>query len=208
MFLVHQVGGGRLVAVRGALRDDGGYGAASSSAALLLIAALLSITINERRLVPQLVPWREAGDGHARPECLVVIDAQQEYFAPLGKVVLPDGPARCSASRARSSGRAARASRWCTSSTRAGGPIRRPSRRAARRWRSTRPRAGPGEPVMTKHLPGSFTGPGSKRSCASADRAAARQRLHDPDVRGHHGAAGRASRLWRDRAPTPARPWR
>jgi hypothetical protein len=24
---------------------------------------------------------------------LVVIDAQQEYFAPLGKVVLPQGPA-------------------------------------------------------------------------------------------------------------------
>ena len=24
---------------------------------------------------------------------LIVIDAQQEYFAPLGKVVLPDGPA-------------------------------------------------------------------------------------------------------------------
>ena len=39
---------------------------------------------------------------------LLVIDAQQEYFAPLGKVVLPAGPA--------------------------------------------------GEPVLTKHLPGAFTG--------------------------------------------------
>ena len=44
---------------------------------------------------------------------LVVIDAQQEYFAPLGKVVLPGGPDAAAVG---------------------------------------------GEPVFTKHLPGSFTG--------------------------------------------------
>jgi predicted MFS family arabinose efflux permease len=58
MFLVHQVGGGIGSWVSGALYEStGGYGAAFVvNSALLVLAALLSITINERRLVPQLAP--------------------------------------------------------------------------------------------------------------------------------------------------------
>jgi predicted MFS family arabinose efflux permease len=58
MFLVHQVGGGIGSWVSGALYEStGGYGAAFAvNSALLVLAALLSITINERRLVPQLAP--------------------------------------------------------------------------------------------------------------------------------------------------------
>jgi nicotinamidase-related amidase len=90
---------------------------------------------------------------------LVVIDAQQEYFAPLGKVVLPDGPAAVQ--------RIARALAWA----RGGGvPIvhivhesRRPNATAFAPGSPTleiHPQARPasGEAVMKKHLPGSFTG--------------------------------------------------
>jgi nicotinamidase-related amidase len=90
---------------------------------------------------------------------LVVIDAQQEYFAPLGKVVLPDGPAAVQ--------RIARALAWA----RAGGvPVvhivhesRRPNATTFAPGSPTleiHPQAQPasGEPVMQKHLPGSFTG--------------------------------------------------
>jgi nicotinamidase-related amidase len=89
---------------------------------------------------------------------LVVIDAQQEYFAPLGKVVLPRDRPRCRRSpRARVGARrrrAGRAHRPRESSARSQDLRARqpdagdPSRGAARRR----------EPVMTKHLPGSFTG--------------------------------------------------
>jgi MFS family permease len=58
MFLVHQIGGGVGSWMSGALYETtGGYGAAFVvNSALLLAAAVLSITIDERRLVPQLVP--------------------------------------------------------------------------------------------------------------------------------------------------------
>lgn len=89
----------------------------------------------------------------------VVIDAQQEYFAPLGKVVLPGGPAAVT--------RIASALAWARA---AGRPVihivhesRRPN---ATTFAPGSPAlaihpeaaAAPGEPVLTKHLPGSFTG--------------------------------------------------
>lgn len=90
---------------------------------------------------------------------LVVIDAQQEYFAPLGKVVLPDGPAAVR--------RIASALTWARAeampivhivheSRKPGAAIFVPGSDAL----AIHPEASaaPGEPVMTKHLPGSFTG--------------------------------------------------
>ena len=90
--------------------------------------------------------------------CLV-IDAQQEYFAPLGKVVLPDGPAAVT--------RIARALAWAREarvpvihivheSRKADAAIFAPGSPAL----AVHPEAAPieTEPVFTKHLPGSFTG--------------------------------------------------
>jgi nicotinamidase-related amidase len=90
---------------------------------------------------------------------LIVIDAQQEYFAPLGKVVLPGGPAAVA--------RIARALAWARDrsmpivhivheSRKPGAAIFAPGSDAL----AIHPEASaaPGEPVMTKHLPGSFTG--------------------------------------------------
>lgn len=98
----------------------------------------------------------------ARPTmALVVIDAQQEYFAPTGKVVLPEGPAAVE--------QIARALEWAR---RAGVPVVHvvhESRRAdaasfapGSPALAIHPRAAPApdEPVMRKHLPGSFTGTG------------------------------------------------
>jgi len=95
----------------------------------------------------------------AAKTALVVIDAQQEYFAPLGKVVLPDGPAAVK--------RIARALQWARGasvpvihivheSRKAGAAIFAPGSPAL----AVHPDAAPlpGEPVFTKHLPGSFTG--------------------------------------------------
>ncbi|MBI4592862.1 MAG: cysteine hydrolase [Candidatus Rokubacteria bacterium] len=90
---------------------------------------------------------------------LIVIDAQQEYFAPGGRIVLPDGPHAVT--------QIARALRWARAETvpvvhvvhesrRPGSPIFVPGSPAL----AVHPAAGPapGEPVITKHLPGSFTG--------------------------------------------------
>jgi nicotinamidase-related amidase len=90
---------------------------------------------------------------------LVVIDAQQEYFAPIGKVVLPDGPAAVK--------QVARALSWARA---AGMPVVHIVHESRRPTPSTFVPGSPGleihpdarpaadEPVMTKHLPGSFTG--------------------------------------------------
>jgi nicotinamidase-related amidase len=90
---------------------------------------------------------------------LIVIDAQQEYFAPIGKVPLPDGPAAVE--------RIAAMLDWARSSSlpvihvvhesrRPGASIFVPASPAL----AVHPMAAPapGEPVITKHLPGSFTG--------------------------------------------------
>ena len=92
---------------------------------------------------------------------LLVIDAQQEYFAPIGKVVLPDGPPAVA--------RIADLLAWA----RAGGmPVvhivhesRRPNPTTFAPGSPAleiHPAAHPaaGEPVLTKHLPGSFTNTG------------------------------------------------
>jgi nicotinamidase-related amidase len=90
---------------------------------------------------------------------LVVIDAQQEYFAPHGKVVLPEGPSAVK--------QIARALAWARG---AGTPVvhvvhesRRPNPATFAPGSPTleihpEARPAPAEPVMTKHLPGSFTG--------------------------------------------------
>ncbi|HEY7141001.1 MAG TPA: cysteine hydrolase family protein [Methylomirabilota bacterium] len=92
---------------------------------------------------------------------LLVIDAQQEYFAPIGKVVLPDAPHAVE--------RIADLLTWARG---AGVPVvhvvhesRRPNPTtfvpgspALEIHPAARP--APGEPVVTKHLPGSFTNTG------------------------------------------------
>ncbi|HYE90460.1 MAG TPA: cysteine hydrolase family protein, partial [Terriglobales bacterium] len=90
---------------------------------------------------------------------LIVIDAQQEYFAPLGRVVLPDGPAAVK--------RIAHALAWARG---ANVPVihivhesRRPNAAtfvSGSPAVAIHPDAAPvdGEAVLTKHLPGSFTG--------------------------------------------------
>ena len=89
---------------------------------------------------------------------LLVIDAQQEYFAPIGKVVLPAGPAAVA--------RIARMLEWARG---CGVPIvhvvhesRKPGARTfvpGSPALAIHPEAAPrdGEAVITKHLPGSFT---------------------------------------------------
>ena len=89
----------------------------------------------------------------------VVIDAQQEYFAPAGKVVLPDGPAAAD--------RIATMLSWAR---RSHVPVVHVVHESRRPGASTfvpgspalevHPLAKPaeGEPVVTKHMPGSFTG--------------------------------------------------
>jgi len=90
---------------------------------------------------------------------LVVIDAQQEYFAPLGKVVLPGGPAAAT-QIARTLGWARGAgvpvAHIVHESRKPGAAIFVPGSPALAIHPDATPAAG--EPVMTKHLPGSFTG--------------------------------------------------
>src|SRR5262245_51716492 len=92
---------------------------------------------------------------------LVVIDAQQEYFAPVGKLVLPDGPAAVT--------RIAELLAWARS---AGRPVIHVVHESRRPNPTTfvpgspgleihpAVRPAPDEPVVTKHLPGSFTNTG------------------------------------------------
>jgi nicotinamidase-related amidase len=92
---------------------------------------------------------------------LIVIDAQEEYFARLGKVVLPGGPAAV--------GQIERTLAWAR---RAGVPVVHVVHESRRPGASTfapgsaalaiHPQAAPvaGEPIVQKHLPGSFTGTG------------------------------------------------
>jgi nicotinamidase-related amidase len=90
---------------------------------------------------------------------LLVIDAQQEYFAPLGRVVLPGGPAAVA--------RIAEALRWARAealpvvhvvheSTKPNATTFAPGSPALEVHPDARPAGG--EPVVRKHLPGAFTG--------------------------------------------------
>jgi nicotinamidase-related amidase len=90
---------------------------------------------------------------------LVVIDAQQEYFAPVGKVVLPEGPAAIKG--------VARALEWARGaqvpvihvvheSSRPNAAIFAPGSAALEVHPDAAPHAG--EPILKKNLPGSFTG--------------------------------------------------
>ena len=128
---------------------------------------------------------------------LLVIDAQQEYFAPIGKVVLPDGPpAVARIARAPDLGPQRGPCRSSTSSTRAAARTRRRSRPAARRSRSIRPRAGARRagydqaPARLVHQHRARGAPPAAR-----DRAGHRLGLHDPDVLRHDRARGGASRV-------------
>ncbi len=90
---------------------------------------------------------------------VIVIDAQQEYFAPSGKMVLPDGPTAVE--------RIAIVLDWARAH---GVPVIHVVHESRRPNSTTfapgspalaiHPKAAPvaGEPVVTKHLPGSFTG--------------------------------------------------
>lgn len=88
---------------------------------------------------------------------LLIIDAQQEYFAPLGKLVLPDGP--------RAVERIARTLEWARSRQVPVFHIVHESQRSSGIFAPGSPALAihpavapaPGEPVITKHLPGSFT---------------------------------------------------
>jgi nicotinamidase-related amidase len=89
---------------------------------------------------------------------LLIIDAQQEYFAPIGKVVLPGGPAAV--------GRIAETLRWARAakipvfhivheSRRPGATTFVPGSPALAIHDAVTPQ--PGEAIITKHLPGAFT---------------------------------------------------
>ena len=90
---------------------------------------------------------------------LIVIDAQQEYFAPLGKVVLPGGPAaaqRIAAALEWARGRDVPVVHVVHESRKPAATIFAPGSPALEIHPDARPRDG--EPVLQKHLPGSFTG--------------------------------------------------
>jgi len=89
---------------------------------------------------------------------LLVIDAQQEYFAPLGRLVLPGGPAavaRVGALLAWARAQAMPVVHVVHESRRPNPTTFAPGSPAL----AIHPDAAPvpGEPVLTKHLPGAFT---------------------------------------------------
>jgi nicotinamidase-related amidase len=89
---------------------------------------------------------------------LLVIDAQQEYFAPIGKVVLPDGPpavARIAALLAWARDAGVPVVHIVHESRRPNPTTFAPGSPALAIHPAAQP--APGEPVVTKHLPGSFT---------------------------------------------------
>jgi nicotinamidase-related amidase len=89
---------------------------------------------------------------------LLVIDAQQEYFAPLGKLVLPDGPRaveRIGETLAWARARGVPVIHVVHESRRPGASIFVPGSPALEIHPAAAPRAG--EPVIQKHLPGAFT---------------------------------------------------
>jgi len=92
---------------------------------------------------------------------LLIIDAQQEYFAPIGKLVLPDGPTALD--------RIARTLEWARERSLPVIHVTHESRRPnATTFLPGSPALAihpavapmPGEAVVQKHLPGSFTGTG------------------------------------------------
>jgi nicotinamidase-related amidase len=90
---------------------------------------------------------------------LLVIDAQQEYFAPLGRLVLPGGPAavdRIAALLGWARARGVPVVHVVHESRRPNPTTFAPGSPALEIHPAARPL--PGEPVVTKHLPGSFTG--------------------------------------------------
>lgn len=90
---------------------------------------------------------------------LLIIDAQQEYFAPGGKVVLPGGPSavkQIARVLAWARGRQLPIFHIVHESHRPGAAIFVPGTPALEIHPDARPSEG--EPVVTKHLPGSFTG--------------------------------------------------
>ncbi len=89
---------------------------------------------------------------------LLVIDAQPEYFTPIGKLVLPDGPKaveRIAHVLAWARGRGMPVVHIVHESRRPGAVTFAPGSPAL----AVHPAASPiaGEPVIQKHLPGSFT---------------------------------------------------
>jgi nicotinamidase-related amidase len=92
---------------------------------------------------------------------LVVIDAQQEYFAPIGRLVLPDGPPaveRIAALLAWARAQGVPVVHVTHESRRPNPTTFAPGSPALAIHPAARPE--PGEPVLTKHLPGSFTNTG------------------------------------------------
>jgi nicotinamidase-related amidase len=92
---------------------------------------------------------------------LLVVDAQQEYFAPIGRLVLPDGPpavARIADLLAWARARGMPVVHVVHESRRANPTTFVPGSAALEIHPAARP--APGEPVITKHLPGSFTNTG------------------------------------------------
>jgi nicotinamidase-related amidase len=89
---------------------------------------------------------------------LLVIDAQQEYFAPIGKLVLPDGPAaltRIAQVLAWARGHGVPVFHVVHESRRPRATIFVPGSPALAIHPAVAPVAG--EPIIQKHLPGSFT---------------------------------------------------